>query len=307
MNSKKLFILGASGFLGRNILQALDAREGGKIEGIAVSRHPSHFSQRVQGLSKWVGAPDWRDELEHAVAEGHCTAVIHCVAMTDHTYCEANPSETFRVNVDGLANSAEVCRDLAVPLVFVCTDGLFGDQSSGKAPRYWSTEAAPHPINTYARSKLAAEVALAGLGWGQSIRMSFVGPGFGTGRGLVSFLAKQLRTPSRKVPGFIDNWFSPAPAQAAADRLVDFAFGSAKGHGIHHWGCYPALTKYDYLEKVAQAAGFHPLMIAVRRADLPGKELIPLDQSLDCEAPWSREELIQLGVQALRLELGGIL
>jgi hypothetical protein len=41
----------------------------------------------------------------------------------------------------------------------------------------------------------------------------------------------------------------------------------------------------------------------VHRASLPGAESVQFDQSLTCEDPWSTDELIALGAQALRAEL----
>lgn len=303
MVSENLVILGASGFLGRNILRALESWGGGQVKGIAVSRKPSEAAAQIPTDARWIAEGEWRIELEKAVARGDRAALLHCAALTDQSYCEAHPAEAHSVNTEDVAKAAQICKDLDVPMVYVCTDGLFGNAESTTAPRYWSLQDPPFPINAYATSKLGAEGALADLGWGHSIRMSFVGPGLGTGRGLISFLARRLRTPSADVPGFLDNWFSPAPVQMAAHRLVSLVFGGAEGHGIHQWGSHPALTKYDYLESVALAAGFHPNMIAVKRSEQPGSGLIPLDQSLSCEAPWSRMELIRLGVQALREEL----
>ena len=54
---------------------------------------------------------------------------------------------------------------------------------------------------------------------------------------------------------------------------------------------------------IAVAAGFKPRMVPLRRGDLPGAESVQLDQSLTCEDPWSVDELIAFGAQALREEL----
>jgi hypothetical protein len=81
------------------------------------------------------------------------------------------------------------------------------------------------------------------------------------------------------------------------------ARGANGGHSIRQWGSAPAITKHDYLSRVAVAAGFKPRMIPVRRGDLPGAESVQLDQSLTCEDPWTVDELIGLGAQGLREEL----
>lgn len=294
MDRPTLLVFGASGFLGRNLLRAA------KDEAVvAVSRDPERYAGL--GAARWIGLEGWAAELSRLRERGP-VAVIHALALTDHGYCERHPEEAMAVNAGTAAEAARACREVGAPLVYVCTDGLFPNREPERTPRYWTLADTPEPLSAYGRSKLAAERALADLGWGHSVRMSFVGPGLGTGRGLIAFLTGRLRA-GEDVPGFVDAWFTPAPAQAAATRLVDLAAGAGGGHSLRQWGCRPALTKHDYLAEVARAAGFAPRMVPRRRADLPDAATAPLDQSLTCEDPWTRQELIAFGVQALLEEL----
>lgn len=290
-----LLILGASGFLGRNLLQAA---EGENV--VAVSREPAKYTGL--GGARWIDLEDWIPVLEQLCSRGP-VSVIHTIALTDHGYCERHPEEALTVNGREVAGAARLCRSLEAPFFFVCTDGLFPNRELGRAPHYWSLADAPEPVSAYGRSKLAGERAMGELGWGHSIRMSFVGPSLGTGRGLLAFLAQRLRE-GDEVPGFTDTWFTPAPAQAAAARLLALAWEGEGGHSLRHWGSAPAMTKFDYLERVAKAAGFVPRMLARCRGELPDAATVPLDQSLACENPWSREELITFGAHALQQELG---
>ena len=243
----------------------------------------------------------WPTELLRLRAAGP-VSVINAAALTDHAACELDVESAMRVNAQAVAETATVCRDAGVPLVHISTDGLFPGGHPDGAPHYWSLSEPTNPVSAYGRSKRAGERALAELGWGHAIRMSFVGPSRGTDRGLIAFLAKRLKA-GANVEGFVDAWFTPAPIQAAAVRLLKLALGAAGGHSIRQWGSAPAITKHDYLSRVAVAAGFKPRMIAVRRADLPGAESVQLDQSLTCEDPWTLDELIELGAQGLREEL----
>lgn len=291
---RRILLLGASGFLGRNLLRAA---EGGSI--VAVSREPA-LHEGLGGV-RWIGLAGWMEELRRLRGEGP-VSVIHTIALTEHGYCERHPDEALQVNGRDVAGAARVCRELDAPFFYICTDGLFSNRELDRAPRYWSLADAPEPISAYGRSKLVGERALADLGWGHSLRMSFVGQGLGTGRGLIAFLAQRLRE-GDEVPGFVDTWFTPAPAQSAAARLAELALRGEGGHSLRQWGSVEAISKHDYLELVAKAAGFAPRMVPKRRAELPGAEAVQLDQSLTCENPWSREELIALGAQALLEEL----
>lgn len=295
MDRPTLLVLGASGFLGRNLLRA---STGSTL--VAVSREP----ERHAGLggARWICLEGWIDELRRLRERGPVT-VIHALAITDHGFCERHPGEALAVNAGTAREAARACREAGAPLLYISTDGLFPNWEPWRAPHYWSLADTPEPPSSYGRSKLAAERTLAELGWGHAIRMSFVGPGLGTGRGLIAFLAGRLRA-GEDVPGFADAWFTPAPAQAAAARMLDLAASAGGGHSLRQWGSRPALTKHDYLEEVARSAGFAPRMVPRRRADLPDAATTPLDQSLACEHPWSRQELLAFGVQALLDELG---
>lgn len=287
-------LLGASGFLGRNILRA-----SGDASVVAVSRDPAAFEGL--GGAHWISVDRWPTELHRLRANGP-VSVINAIAVTDHARCEVDVENAMRVNAEGTARIAKVCRENQVPLVHISTDGLFPSTHPGGAPHYWSLTDPPQPVSAYGRSKLAGEQALAELSWGHAVRMSFVGPSLGTGRGLIAYLARRLKS-GANVEGFIDSWFTPAPIQSVVERLLKLAVTASGGHSIRQWGSAPAITKHDYLSRVAVAAGFTPRMIPVRRADLPGAESVQLDQSLRCEDPWTADELIALGAQALREEL----
>jgi dTDP-4-dehydrorhamnose reductase len=291
----EILLLGASGFLGRNLLRAEAEKRM-----VAVSREPEKHAS--VGGACWIGLEDWIGELRRMRERGP-VSVIHAMALTDHAYCERHPEEAMQVNGRDVAEAALACRALETPFIYVCTDGLFSNLEVARAPRYWSLDDPPDPVSAYGRSKLAGERALAELGWGHSVRMSFVGPSLGTGRGLIAFLARRLRE-GREVPGFADTWFTPAPVQGAAARLLELAAVAEGGHSVRQWGSWPAMTKYEYLDQVAQAAGLTATMLPQQRGSYPDSESVPLDQSLTCEAPWSRRELIDLGAQALLEDLG---
>ncbi len=289
-----MVLLGASGFLGRNILRAA---AGTTV--VAVSRDPS--ANEGMGGARWISVQQWPTELLKLRAAGP-VAVINAAALTDHAHCEVDVESAMRVNARSVGEAATLCRDAGVPLIHISTDGLFSGGHPDGAPHYWSLAEPTNPVSAYGKSKLAGERALAELGWGHAVRMSFVGPSRGTGRGLIAFLARRLKA-GANVEGFVDVWFTPAPIQSAAARLLKLARDANGGHSIRQWGSAPAITKHDYLSRVAVAAGFAPSMIPVRRADLPDADSVQLDQSLTCEDPWTADELIELGAQGLREEL----
>jgi dTDP-4-dehydrorhamnose reductase len=294
-------LLGASGFLGRNLLRDW-SRTDPELRVLAVSRDP----RRAQGLAgpaglAWEAYPGWLAGLDRMLTAGDPVTVIHLAAMADHGACERDPAAALEANCGTAVDAAEACRERSATFITVGTDAVFSGLPCSGEPAYWPvSQAVPEPAEVYGRTKLEAERRLAGLGWGHVLRLSFVGPSLGSGRGLVAYLARCLREPGQEVRGWVDNRFTPLPTRILSGWLLDLARSGPAGHSIRHWGSAPALTKYEFLERVAWKAGFRPRMIATRRADGFG---LPLDQSLASEPRCSQEELLALAAEALAEEL----
>jgi dTDP-4-dehydrorhamnose reductase len=80
--------------------------------------------------------------------------VIHAAALTDVDHCAREPELALRVNGLGTHNVALACRRCDAALLTVSTNEVF---DGAKGAPYYEHEAL-HPINPYARSKVAAEV-----------------------------------------------------------------------------------------------------------------------------------------------------
>ncbi|QDU56911.1 dTDP-4-dehydrorhamnose reductase [Aeoliella mucimassa] len=83
--------------------------------------------------------------------------VINTAAYTAVDKAEENESDCFAVNADAVANLAEVCEELACPLVQISTDYVFGGDKQRKTP--YLEDDTPDPQGVYAKSKLAGEQA----------------------------------------------------------------------------------------------------------------------------------------------------
>ncbi len=147
---RRVFVTGGSGFVGRALLEALQAR---RISVVALAR-----SDAAAAACAGRGARVVRGDLESvdgmAEAMVGCDVVFHCAA---HVAGWDPPAVFQRVNVDGTANVIAAARRAKVGrLVHVSSEAVLADG----APIVDADEQRPipaHPLALYPASKSAAE------------------------------------------------------------------------------------------------------------------------------------------------------
>lgn len=123
----KIFVTGASGFIGRNLCEQLLAE---RHEVVALHRRPPEIAcgEVVLGELDDIGA--WSDRLESVDCVIHLAGRAHVKNAN-----EQNPLEAFRkVNRDACIRLAEVCLLRGVQrFVFISSIGVNGNETHGKA------------------------------------------------------------------------------------------------------------------------------------------------------------------------------
>lgn len=144
MKDMKVFVIGASGFIG-NMLLNYFSREYDihNIQG-------SFYSHHCNGLVYL----DMTDKyLVNKVIESFKpNVIIHPAANPNVEYCEEHPKETWHINVYGSKNIIESAKNIRSKLVFFSSDYIF-DGTNGP----YSEDDVPNPISEYGRQKLAIE------------------------------------------------------------------------------------------------------------------------------------------------------
>ena len=79
--------------------------------------------------------------------------VIHAAAWTDVDGCARDPGQAYRANALGTQNVALACAACDAAMVYISTNEVF-DGTATEPYREWDSL---HPINPYARSKVAGE------------------------------------------------------------------------------------------------------------------------------------------------------
>ena len=97
--------------------------------------------------------------LEAALLDSKATGIINAAAYTAVDRAESEPDIAWRVNAEVPAAAARAAAALDVPLIQISTDYVFDGRSSDPY-----TENSPvNPLNTYGRTKLAGELAVASI------------------------------------------------------------------------------------------------------------------------------------------------
>ncbi len=133
---KKILITGASGFVGSRVV----ARWRNEYKILAPTHAELDITDRASVNSYF---------LQHTP-----DVVVHLAALSNTGYCEQNPDESYRVNVEGAANIARAAALCCAKLIFFSSDQVYnGNLESGLL----NEDVVVAPENVYGRHKLEAE------------------------------------------------------------------------------------------------------------------------------------------------------
>lgn len=184
---KSILVTGSSGFVGRRLLPALKA---------AFPKAKIHGSDsKADAQSAFdITKPESIDDL---LTQTQPDAVINLAAISHIPTSFDNPDLTWRVNLQGTLNLLKALQDRAVPCVFlqVGSSDCYGDSfKSGDAV---TEETAFMPMNPYAASKAAADLAVYSMRKHPQVKVIRARPFNHTGAGqsnqfVVSAFAEQI-------------------------------------------------------------------------------------------------------------------
>jgi dTDP-4-dehydrorhamnose reductase len=215
------------------------------------------------------------DAITALLYETNPSIVIHSAGMTSVEACEAEPLAAFQANVQIARNVALACKQQGAKLVHISTDHLFSGFQS-----MISESSVARPINVYAKTKAAGEVAVLEACTGVIVaRTNFFGWGLPYRKSFSDTIIDSLRS-GKEIGLFSDVYFTPiliSQLTKAVHKLVE-----AEVNGIFNIVGDERLSKYEFGMRIAQKFGFSsdlikPTLFAERR-DLVQR---PLDMSLD--------------------------
>lgn len=138
----KVLLTGASGFLGRHLLDA--APPAAHI--LAQSRRALSLPA-IQALPFDLTSENWQSHLPTDV-----DVVIHTAAESNPNRCEQHPAIAEAINYQATIRLADFARDIGARFIFTATDLIF----DGEKGNYNELDK-PAPVNFYGKTKLRAE------------------------------------------------------------------------------------------------------------------------------------------------------
>lgn len=213
--------------------------------------------------------------LTHALQRLSPEVVVHTAGITSVDECERDPAQARQVNAEISRHVASAARESGARLIHISTDHLFAGSRS-----FYDEEAAPEPVNAYARSKLLAEEAVARacpaalivrtnfFGWGPPHRQSF------------SDWIYDTLSRGEALTMFDDVYITPILADQVAvfsHRLL--ALGAS---GVYNVAGDERISKYDFATRLADLYELPGSLI--QRGKIAASQLCarrPPDMSLD--------------------------
>lgn len=245
----KVAVIGASGLLGRALVDELARRSGWQVVATAFRRPgPQTITLDIrdeQAVTQFIEreAPD---------------AIVIAAAERRPDVCEHDPALARALNVEAVRTIAAAAKRRGAWVLSISTDYVF----DGTHPPYHH-DAHPSPLNAYGRSKLEGERALTeATDSGCVLRLPLLyGPivdwAESAVTSLVPAIAASANASPDTQPAIMDAWavryptFTPDVAFVIRQMLERHARGDAI-RGIVQWSGYEPMTKYEIATRLAK-------------------------------------------------------
>lgn len=244
---KRIFVTGASGFLGGHICQ--QATKQWDVFGAF------HRNETLPESTKPVNVDLSESERLFEVLDEIDPSVVIHAAVIQVDECEGAPDLAQRINVEATRVFAEWCSQRQRRLIYISSDLVF----DGKTGWYAETDL-PQPINLYGQSKHEGETATLFACPQACVARLPLMYGFPLARGYC-FFAGMFAQLQRKetVAVFHDQYRTPGLVANMAEALLELA--NSPFSGIIHLGGAKRCSRYEFAQALCRLAGFDEALL----------------------------------------------
>lgn len=263
----KLLVTGVKGQLGHDVVNELIKR-GHKAIGVDIEEMDITDAASVK----------------KTITEANPDGVIHCAAYTAVDTAEDQVELCRKVNAQGTANVAQVCKELDCKMMYISTDYVF----NGQGERPWEPEDDREPLNVYGQTKYEGELAVEKLEKFFIVRIAWV---FGiNGKNFIKTMLNLGKTRD-SLTVVNDQIGSPTYTYDLTRLLVDMIETDKYGH--YHATNEGLCSWYEFACEIFKQAGMEVKVIPVASDQYPAKAKRPMNSRM------SKEKLDNMGFKRL--------
>jgi dTDP-4-dehydrorhamnose reductase len=255
----KIVVLGASGQLGSCLKK------------ISAERNLTNISFPSEEQANILD----KDLLDRLFSAEKPQYVINCAAYTAVDKAEDDVETCRKVNRDGAAYIAEVCKKHQATLIHISTDFVF----KGDVPKLLTETDPAEPENIYGLTKLEGEAVIAEiLPEHYTIRTSWLYSEFGN-----NFVKTMLRLGRERdqLGVIVDQVGSPTYAIDLANVILDIADSGNKEYGIYHYSNEGVTSWYDFAKAVFDISNTQVSLNPVKTSEYVTKAVRPAYSVMD--------------------------
>jgi dTDP-4-dehydrorhamnose reductase len=254
---KTVLITGSNGLLGQKLIK--DFQPHYKV--IACDLHPESFFN-FPNLSYENLDITNRRQLGFQITFYHPEVIINAAAYTDVDGCEIHKDKAWTINVGGVKNLVNFCKEQEVKLIQLSTDYIFNGENGP-----YSEEDPPDPVNFYGETKLESEKIIKESGVDFLVIRTNVLYGFGKNvkPNFFIWLLEKL-SQNEKIQIVTDQFNNPTLADNLSLGILEMVKKNISE--TYHIAGSEYLSRYDFAIKVANKFNFDKNNILPTKTEL---------------------------------------
>ncbi|MES2798890.1 MAG: SDR family oxidoreductase [Bacteroidota bacterium] len=244
----RILITGANGLLGQKLVKQCRAKN---VAFLATSMGKNRNEDCPTENYSEMDICD-TGEVNRIFIEFKPTHIIHTAAITNVDFCELNPDECQRVNVEATAILFEAAKSCNGYLIFLSTDFVF----DGELGNY-SEQDLPNPLSVYAKSKYDSEQMLQQdiyKNWAIVRTIIVYGVGNNLSRTNIICWAKDALQAGQEMKIVDDQFRAPTWADDLAWACLRIV--TLQEQGVFHIAGPETMSIFNIIERVAKHFGY---------------------------------------------------